>query len=239
MKIEGKNLDGLVKCIAPNCSCRIDRIEISGKENEKLVVQATCTAGHINEYIFDMTGKRLAPLPQTKKETPPVEKTDRVSDVLVRGVHHYNGKTSRQTLLTYVKQGDHLEIEKGSFKKDGRDLPCYFLRHALGIIGTVSKKELERLDTHDGTRRPAAKVSKILQLRKGEETSYGCVVDLYVEPSEDPIVYLIPDGCKIYHLNSTCSGLQGARAVALYIAEKQGYRPCKRCAEGKITEKEK
>lgn len=239
MKIEGKKLDSFMKCIAPNCSCLIDHVEIFGKEDAKLVMQTTCTAGHINEYMFDMTAKRLAPFPQTKKAEPPVEKTDHVSDVLVRGVHHYNGKTSRQTLLTYVKQGDPLEIEKGSFKKDGRDLPCYFLRHALGIIGTVSKKDIEQLDTHDGTQRPIAKVSKILKQRKDDETSYGCVVDLYVEPSSEPIVYLIPDGYKIYHLNPTCSGLQGARAVALYIAEQQGYRPCKRCAEGKITEKEK
>ena len=228
-----------MKCIAPNCSCLIDHVEIFGKEDAKLVMQATCTAGHINEYMFDMTAKRLAPFLQTKKAELPVEKTDHVSDVLVRGVHHYNGKTSRQTLLTYVKQGDPLEIEKGSFKKDGRDLPCYFLRHALGNIGTVSKKILNSwilMMVHSGQ---SQKVSKILKQRKDDETSYGCVVDLYVEPSSEPIVYLIPDGYKIYHLNPTCSGLQGARAVALYIAEQQGYRPCKRCAEGKITEKEK
>lgn len=63
MKIEGKKLDSFMKCIAPNCSCLIDHVEIFGKEDAKLVMQTTCTAGHINEYMFDMTAKRLAPIP--------------------------------------------------------------------------------------------------------------------------------------------------------------------------------
>mgnify|MGYP007065295893 FL=1 len=52
MKIEGKKLDSFMKCIAPNCSCLIDHVEIFGKEDAKLVMQATCTAGHINEYML-------------------------------------------------------------------------------------------------------------------------------------------------------------------------------------------
>lgn len=217
-----------LSCLYPNCRCGIAQLSASAKGN-KLVLKGACTAGHENEFVFDLVEKRsLTPI-TSGAVGDENGKADRIPDILVRGVHQYNGKTNRQSLLAYVNAGDLLEVEKGSFAKGTRQLTCYYLRHALGVIGTVQNKDAERLDLRDGTRCAAARVTKVLTSDKDGEKSYGCVVELYTKPSDKLVVYLVPDGCKIYHTNPNCSGLQGAQPMALSIAEKQGYRPCKRC----------
>lgn len=220
----------ILSCMYPNCRCGISQLSAVAKGNNKIILKGICTVGHENEYAFELSEKScLSPI-TTGSAGEENTKADRIPDVLVRGVHQYNGKTNRQALLAYVHAGDLLEVEKGSFEKGNRQLTCYYLRHALGIIGTVQNKDAERLDLRNGTRSPAAKVTKVLTSDKDGEKSYGCVVELYTKPSEDQTVYVVPDGCKIYHTNPNCSGLQGAQPISLPNAEKQGYRPCKRCA---------
>ena len=215
MEILGGDRESAFKCLSPNCGCGLSSVvmKVSGQE---LLVESTCTAGHVSIYRYKEAGKEI----QTPKKPEPTIRTK------VSGVTFKNPDgVSRQELLKRLRAGDELEIVKGSLDNQ----TVYQVRHAIGVIGTLKGDIVRSIDTDGGKKELFAKVVQITG-GKGEKATYGCNIELYTKPAKN-LVYMDPDGKNIYHRNPHCSGMQDTNAVTLeYAKEELRARPCKKCA---------
>lgn len=206
-------------------SASIDAITGQGQLN------GHCSKGHNFSFALSVS------IP-VKKESDTVTMRTKVTGVTFNN----EDGTSRQALLRCVKPNDQLTMETSTF--NGKQNSVCVLRHAIGIIGTLSGDVLAEFRENAA---PDAEVHvKVLQVTGGtqEKQTLGCNIELSAvkntgksppDSKKEDIdrgqkVYIDAVRNEVFHIDPHCSGLKNAIPVNLWYAKCRLHsRPCKRC----------
>lgn len=226
--IEVKN--GPFRC--PSCGAEIESLSAS--------IDAITGRGQLSGYckLGHKFSSDLSVPVSAKREPDIVTMRTKVSGVTF---NNQDG-TCRQALLRRVMPDDQLTMETTTF--NGKLSKTCVLRHAIGIIGTLSGDVLAEFREKTA---PDAEIHvRVLQITGGtqEKQTLGCNIELSAIKKEESVpsetkketvdvgqqVFLDMVHNAVFHTDPHCSGLKNATQVSLgYAKFRLHSRPCKRC----------